>query len=61
MTVLVRPSAQAGLVELQVGTSVAILTPAGVRAVVAELLVASDAAEGLEPLDLEAALDRGGG
>jgi hypothetical protein len=61
MTVIVRPSAQAGLVELQVGGAVALLDPAEARALAAALLVESDRAEGLPPIDLEAMLDGGGG
>jgi hypothetical protein len=58
--VAVRPSAQAGHVELQVGGAVALLGPAEAREVAARLLVASDAIESVEVPPLAEAL-RGGG
>jgi hypothetical protein len=58
--VVVRPSAQAGLVELRVGVGVALLSADECRAIVAALLVESDRAEGLAPLDLAEALGGGG-
>jgi hypothetical protein len=60
-SVIITPARDRGLVEVFVAsrTGAAQLTPNEARAVAAQILVAADAAEGLEPLDLDAAL--GGG
>jgi hypothetical protein len=56
------PAHAPGQVELLVATrdGSALLTPGEVRALVAELLVAADKADGLEPLSLDDALSGGG-